>query len=206
MFQLACHFIAPPPSQASSSRGPSYNSLSQSPMFPISSSSCFIHKNRLWLTFTNGFLFHRCQFSSNLFQYSCLYFFSPHPYSIFAVYLPSNPLLNTLLFSSVSCCFASSLPYFFSNSSTRSLAFLRFSLLSQVSSSTVHPFHHTRYLSLLCTCLLFIIFSTSHSSSPSCNDSNCGCGNPNPNRTLCQSRQRKEKRKINIAFGGIGGS
>ena len=148
-----------------------YNLLSQSPMFPISSSSCcFICKNRLRLTLANGFLFHHCQFSSNLFQYSCSYFFSPHPYNNFAIYFPSNPLLNTLLFSSVFCCLASSsssLPYSFSNSSTRSLAFLRFSLLSQVSSSAVHPFHRTRYLSLPHTHLLFIIFSTSHSSSPS---------------------------------------
>ena len=139
-------------------------------MFPISSSSCcFICKNGLQLTLVNGFLFHRCQFSFNLFQYSCLYFFSPHLYNNFAIYFPSNSLLNTLLFSSVSCHLASSsssLPYSFSNSSTRLLAFLRFSLLSQVSSSAVHPFHYTRYLSLPHTCLLFIIFSTSHSSSP----------------------------------------
>ena len=146
-------------------------------MFPISSSSCcFICKNRLWLIFVNGFFFHRHQFSSNLFQYSCSYFFSPYLYNNFAVYFPGNPLLNTLLFSSVSCCLtssSSSLLYSFSNSSTRSFAFLRFSLLSQVSSSAVHPFHHTRYLSLPHTHLLFIIFSTSHSSSSSIT---IGCG------------------------------
>ena len=147
-----------------------YNSLSQSPMFPISSSSCcFIHKNGLWFTLANGFLFHRCQFSSNLFQYSCLYFFSPHPYNNFVVYFPGNSLLNTFSSFSLSCYRVSfsSLLYSFSNSSTKSLAFLRFSLLSQVSSSAMHPFHCTRYLSLPRTRLLFIIFSTSHSSSPS---------------------------------------
>ena len=152
---------------------PFYNLLSQSPIFPISSSSssyCFICKNRLWLTFANGSFFHHFQFSSNLFQYSCSYFFFPHLYNNFAVYLPSNPLLNVFLFSSASCRFASSssaLLYSFSNSSTSLLAFLRFSLLSQMFFSTVHPFHHTRYFSLPCTHLLFIIFSISHSSSPS---------------------------------------
>jgi len=75
----------------------SYNSLSQSPMFPISfslSSCCFICKNRLWLTFANGFLFHHHQFSSNFFQYSCLYFLSPYLYNNFAMYLPCHELLN----------------------------------------------------------------------------------------------------------------
>ena len=146
-------------------------------MFPISSSSCcFIHKNGLRLTLANGFLFHHRQFSSNLFQYSCSYFFFPHPYNNFAMYFPSNSLLNTFFSSSLSCHLvssSSSLPYSFSNSSTRSLAFLRFSLLSQVSSSAVHPFYRTRYLSLPCTCLLFIIFSTSYSSSSSIT---MGCG------------------------------
>ena len=154
-----------------------YNLLSQSLIFPISSSSCcFIHKNRLRLILANGFLFHCRQFVSNLFQYSCLYFFFLHPYNNFAVYFPGNSLLNTFFSSSHSCRLvssSSSLPYSFSNSSTRSLAFLRFSLLSQVSSSAVHPFHHTRYLSFPHTCLLFIIFSTSHSSSPSIT---MGCG------------------------------
>ena len=146
-------------------------------MFPISSSSCcFIRRNRLRLILANGFLFHCRQFSSNLFQCSCSYFFSPHPYSNFAVYFLGNPLLYVFSSSSLSCrrvSSSSSLPYFFSNSSTSSLAFLRFSLLSQVSSSAVHPFHHTRYLSLPRTHLLFIIFSTSHSSSPSITT---GCG------------------------------
>ena len=152
-------------------KDPFYNSLSQLPIFPISSSSsscCFICKNRLWLIFANEFLFHRLQFSFNLFQYSCSYFISPHPYNNFAMYFPGSSLLNAFLSSSVSCCLASSssaLPYSFSNSFTNSLAFLRFSLLSQVFSSAVHPFHHTRYFSLPHTHLLFIIFFTFHSSS-----------------------------------------
>ena len=168
MSQLACRFITPPPLKLPRPRG-FYNSLSQSPMFPISSSSCcFIHKNGLWLILVNGFLFHRCQFSSNLFPYSCSYFFSPYPYNSFAVYFPGNSLLNTFFSFSISCRLISSsfsLPYFFSYSSTRSLAFLRFSLLSQVSSFAMHPFYCTRYLSPPRTCLLFIIFSTSYSSS-----------------------------------------
>ena len=82
-----------------------YNLLSQSSMFPISSSSCcFIHKNGLWLTLANGFLFYHCQFSSNFFQYSYSYFLSPHPYNNFAMYFPSSSLLNVFLFSSVFCC------------------------------------------------------------------------------------------------------
>ena len=139
-------------------------------MFPISSSSCcFIRKNRLRLTLANGFLFHCCQFSSNFFQYSHSYFFSPHPYNNFAIYFPGNSLLNTFFSSSLSYHRVSSssfLLYSFSNSSTKSLVFLRFSLLSQVSSFTVHSFHYTRYLSLPRTCLLFIIFFTFHFSSP----------------------------------------
>ena len=153
-----------------------YNSLSQFPMFPISSSCCFTHKNRLWLTLVNGFLFYLRQFSSNLFQYFCSYFFFPYPYNSFAIYFPSNSLLNTFFSSFISYRYvssSSSLPYSFSSSFTRSLVFLRFSLLSQVSSSAVHPFHHTRYLSLPHTCLLFIIFSTSHFFSPSITT---GCG------------------------------
>ena len=146
-------------------------------MFPISSSSfCFIRKKGLRLTLANGFLFHHCQFSSNFFQYSCSYFFSPHPYNNFAVYFPGNPLLYMFFSSSLSCrrvSSSSSLPYSLSNSSTNSLVFLRFSLLSQVSSSAVHPFYCTRYLSLPHTLLLFIIFSTSHSSSLSITT---GCG------------------------------
>ena len=147
-----------------------YNSLSQSLIFSISSfssSCCFIHKNRLWLTFTNGFLFYHLQFSSNFFQYSCLYFLSPHPYNNFAIYLPSNSLLNTFLSFSIFCHFVSSfsaLSYSFSNSFTNLLVFLRFSLLSQMSFFTVYPFYHTRYFFLSHTHLLFIIFFTSHSS------------------------------------------
>ena len=122
-----------PPLKLSHPRG-FYNSLSQSPMFPISSSSCcFICKNGLQLTLANGFFFHYCQFSSNFFQYSCSYFLSTHPYNNFAMYFPSSSLLNIFLFSSVSCCLApssSAFPYSFSNSSTSSLMFLRFSWLS----------------------------------------------------------------------------
>ena len=86
------------------------------------------------------------------------------------MYLPGNSLLNIFLSSSASCyltSFSSSLLYSLSNFSTISMVFFKFSLLSHVSSSAVHPFHHTRYLSLPHIFLLFIIFSTSHSSFPS---------------------------------------
>ena len=92
------------------------------------------------------------------------------------MYLPGYSLLNIFLFSSASCHLtfsSSSLLYSLSNSSTNSMAFFKFSLLSQVSSFAVHPFHCTKYLSLPHTFLLFIIFSTSHSSSPSITT---GCG------------------------------
>ena len=106
-----------------------------------------------------------------------LYHTSCYPiHRVTAVYLPGNSLLNTFLFSSASCRLtssSSSLRYSLSNSSTNSIAFFRFSLLSYVSSSAVHPFHCTKYLSLPHTFLLFIIFSTSHSFSPSITT---GCG------------------------------
>ena len=111
----------------------------------------------------------RTDFSSTIcFQYSQLYFLFPHPYNSFAIYLSGSSLLIIFLSSSASCHLtssSSSLPYSFSNSSTNSIVFFKFSLLFHVSSSTVHPFHHTKYLSLPHIFLLFMIFSTSHSSS-----------------------------------------
>ena len=118
----------------------------------------------------NRFFFHCLQFTSIHLQYSLSYFLFFYLYNILAMYLPGNSLLNVLLSSSSSCHLtssSSSLQYSFSNSSTNSIAFFKFSLLSQVSSSVIHPFYHTRYLSFPCTFLLFIIFSTSHSSSSS---------------------------------------
>ena len=92
------------------------------------------------------------------------------------MYLPSNSLLNIFLSFSSSCCLtssSSSLQYSFSNFSTNSIIFFKFSLLFQVSFSAIHPFHHTRYLFFPHTFLLFIIFLTFHSSSPSITT---GCG------------------------------
>ena len=99
----------------------------------------------------NRFFFYRLQFTSIHLQYSLSYFLFPHSYNILAVYLPGNSLLNLLLSSSFSCHLtfsSSSLQYFFLNSLTNSIAFFKFSLLSQVSSSAMHPFYHTRYLFL----------------------------------------------------------
>ena len=116
-----------------------------------------------------GFLpFHRLQFFSILPQYSWSYRLSDHPYSFFAVNLPgSSPRWNVS--SSRSCCATSSMSrrYSFSNSSTTSFAFSKFSLPSQVSDSAVNPFQRTKYLFFPLTFLLFSIHSTSHSSSPS---------------------------------------
>ena len=115
--------------------------------------------------------FHLCQFFSNFFKYSSLNFLSSQPYSNFAVYFPSNSLL---LYSSAFGFFfvlspCSTFSYFFtsilnlpSNSSTNSLAFLRFSSLSHVLLSVVNPFHCTKYLFISRIFLLFSIFLISH--------------------------------------------
>jgi len=82
------------------------------------------------------------------------------------LYLPLLPLV-VLPF----CCLF--LPYSSSNSLSKSPAFYRFSLLSQVSPFAVNPFHRTKNLSFSLTFLLFSIFFTSYSSSPSMAT---GCG------------------------------
>ena len=69
---------------------------------------------------------------------SFLYLFFPHPYSSFDVNSLGSFQLNSL--SSSSFCYLSSSAsflYFLLNSSTNFFAFSRFSLLSQVSSSTI---------------------------------------------------------------------
>ena len=112
--------------------------------------------------------FHCLQFLSNLPQYSLSYFLSDHPNNFFAVNLPGNSPLSNIPFS-FSCQFTSSMfyQYSLSNSSIASFVFPRFSLSSQVSDSTVNPFHCTRYLSFSLIHHLFKNFSTSYSSSPS---------------------------------------
>ena len=113
--------------------------------------------------------FHFCQFLSNFLRYSSSNFPLSHPYNIFAVNFPGNsPLLKSLSFaiSSFSCLLTSAfiLP---SNSSNAFLAFLKASLFSYVSYSTINLFYHTKYLFTPLIFLLFNIFSTSHSSTPS---------------------------------------
>ena len=112
--------------------------------------------------------FHLFQFHSNLPQYSLLYLLSDYLNNFFAVNFPgSSPLLNIpsflfcLLTSSISCW------YSFSNSSTASFAFSKFSFPSQVSDSAVNPFYFTKYLSFPLIHCLFRILSISHSFSPS---------------------------------------
>ena len=133
---------------------------------PDSSSSSLIIS--IVLLFLGRPPFYHLQFLSNLPQYSSLYFLSDHPNNFFTVNLPGNSPFSNIS-SSLSCWFTSSMSrqYSLSNSSIASFVFSRFSLPSQVSDSTVNPFHHTRYLSFFLIHHLFKIFSTSHFSSPS---------------------------------------
>ena len=114
------------------------------------------------------FLLQHLQFLSNLAQYSSSYLLSVYPYNFLTTNLPSNsPLLNVPF--SLSCLLTSfiSLLYSFSNSSTASFVFPRFSFPFQVSDSIVNPFHHTRYLFFSLIHCLFNILSTSYSFSSS---------------------------------------
>ena len=143
----------------------SVHSLSPKFSCPISSFSSFIVSIVLCsLALASS---HCLQFLSNLAQYSLSYLLSNQPNSFLAVNFPSSSLLNVpfflfyLLISSISC------QYSFSNSSTASFVFSRFSIPSQVSDSAVNLFYCTRYLSFPLTHCLFSILSTSHSFSPS---------------------------------------
>ena len=150
-------------------------------MLPISSLSSFIYSliseffcsifssssivSKVRLLFPPFYLF---QFYSNLPQYSSSYLLFNHLNNFFAVNLSgSSSFLN--VFFSLSCLFTSfiSHQYSFSNSSTTSFAFSKFSFLFQVSDSVMNPFHLTKYLSFSFICCLFRILSTSYSSSPS---------------------------------------
>ena len=113
--------------------------------------------------------FHCLQFSFYLLFLCLSYSLLDHPYSIFTVNLSGSSLENFFLLSSsfyYLTSLASSL-YSPSNSSTSSFTFFRFSLLSQVSSSTVYLFYHTKNFFFPLTIFLFSIFSTLNSSSPS---------------------------------------
>ena len=61
----------------------------------------------------------------------------------------------------------SSFLIFFSNSSTKSIRFPKFSNFSQVSSSTIYPFYLNKYLVFPLISLLFNIFLTLYSFFPS---------------------------------------
>ena len=126
-------------------------------MLPISSSS----SSNILLS-----PFYFFQFLSSLLQYSWSYHLSNYPNSFLAVNLPGNSSLLNVPFS-LSCQFISSmsLQYSFSNSSTASFAFSKFSLPSQVLDSAIKPFYLTKYLSFPLICRLFRIFSTLYSSS-----------------------------------------
>jgi len=110
------------------------------------------------------FYFH--QFLSNFFKYSTSNFPSSHLYNIFAMYFHSNSLLLKFFSSTISdffCCLtsASSLSL---NLATTSFPFPRFSFFSQVSSSIVNSFYHTKYFATFLIFLLFKVFSIFHSS------------------------------------------
>ena len=153
-------------------------------MFPISSSSSSVHSLISYFSCSissySSFIvsivlcplalppFHLLQFLSNLIRYSSLYFLSNHPNNFLTINLPSNSSLLKVP-SSLSCLLTSSMSYqySFSNSSTTSFAFSKFSFPFQVSDSAVNPFHHTKYLFFSLICHLFKILLTSHSSFPS---------------------------------------
>ena len=148
-----------------SSSSSSVHSLISDSFHSISSSS-FQIVSKVLLSLAHPSFYH-LQFLSNLPQYFSLYCLSDHPNSFFAVNCPSSsPLLN--ISSSLSCHLISSVShqYSFSNSLTALFAFFKFSILSQVSNSTINPFYHTRYLSFLLIYHLFNILLTSHLSSP----------------------------------------
>jgi len=129
-----------------------YNLLYISPIFPILSSSS--HSSILlssisfslsiYSNLSFPFPFYFFQFLSNCSQYSSSNLLSSHLYNIFAVYLSSNsPSLFSLLFLLFLTLPIS--PYSSSNSLTKSSVFPKFSLGSQVSSSAVYLFYHTKY-------------------------------------------------------------
>ena len=138
----------------------------------FSPSSSTTSQTTVSLPFTSpaGFMFFQCfQLCSNLCQYCLLCSPSDHPNNLLVVYQPGNPPLRYSLLFSASSCYLTSLLFLLyssSNSFSRSLVFSKFSLLSQVSSLAMNPFHCTKNLSLPHTLLLFRIFSISHSSSP----------------------------------------
>jgi len=92
--------------------------------------------------------FYYLQFFFNLSQYFLLYCLFDYPNNFFTINCPGSFSLLNVLFS-LFCYLTSfmSYQYFFSNSSTTPFAFSKFSILSQVSDSTVNSFYHTRYLS-----------------------------------------------------------
>ena len=120
------------------------------------------------------FSFHLIQLFFNFFKYLFLNFISFYLNKIFTIYFFSSSLLLKtpvsgfnaffFLFSFLICIlliFSSLIS--FSNSSTKSITFPKFSNLSQVSFSTIYLFYITKYFGFPLTSLLFNIFSTSYS-------------------------------------------
>ena len=124
-----------------------------------------------------SFSFYLIQLFFNFFKYSSLNFLLSYPNKIFAIYFSSDSLFLNIsafrfdffffFFSFLICTlFISSSLISFSNSSTKPIAFSKFSNLSYVSSSTIYFFYLTKYFGFLFISLLFNIFSTLYSFSP----------------------------------------
>ena len=108
--------------------------------------------------------FYFCQFLSNFLRYSSNFPLS-HLYNIFAVNFPGSSSLLKSLSSTISifsCLLTSTfiLPLNFSNTF---FVFPKSSFFSQMSCSTINPFHHTKYLSTSLIFVLFNIFSIFYS-------------------------------------------
>ena len=126
----------------------------------MASPSSFLIPRNFSIVSSFPFIFFSLCLSYSLFDYL---------HSIFAVNLPGSSLENSFLLFSSSCYLISSASFLYSlsNSSTNSFIFFRFSLLSQVSSSTIYLFSCTKNFFFPLIILLFSIFSTLNSFSPS---------------------------------------
>ena len=104
--------------------------------------------------------FYPYQFPFSFFRYSLSNFLLSYLYNIFTVYFSGSfPLLKSLSFTIYSfSCLLTFVFIFLSNSATISLVFFRSSSLSQLSYSTINPFHCIRYFMTPLTFLLFSIF------------------------------------------------
>ena len=112
--------------------------------------------------------FHFYQLFFNFLRYSFSNFPLSHSNNIFTIYFPSNSSFLKSLSSTksnFSCCFTST--FILSSNSATSFTFFKSSFFLYESCSAINLFHHTRYLTISLTFLLFSIFSIFFSSTPS---------------------------------------